>query len=109
MGLGDSPAGKDGRLSPEPVLGDSDSCHLLTPIILTRRVLLAIVILAFYSPSYSLCLIPAYSSRLTRYRPRRRSPHRHLTVNIVLAASTGPALPWCSSRRIVQLPAVLSL
>jgi len=31
MGLGDSPAGKDGRLSPEPVLGDSDSCHLRTP------------------------------------------------------------------------------
>ena len=36
MGLGDSPAGKDGRLSPEPVLGDSDSCHLRTPIILTQ-------------------------------------------------------------------------
>ena len=31
--LGDSPGGTDGRLSPEPVLGDSSSCHIWTPIV----------------------------------------------------------------------------
>jgi len=36
-GLRGSLGGKDGRLSPEPVLGDSGSRHLRTPIILTVR------------------------------------------------------------------------
>jgi len=34
----DSPWGKDGRLSPEPVLGDSGRCHLRTPIVLTGQI-----------------------------------------------------------------------
>jgi len=29
-GLRDYPGGKDGRLSPDPELGDSGSCHLAT-------------------------------------------------------------------------------
>jgi hypothetical protein len=59
----------------------------------TRRVLLAnlplfLTLRAALTTSQSSATYlssPSYSSCLTRYRPRRRCPHRHLTIDIFLA------------------------
>jgi len=52
----------------------------------TRQVLLAIKLVTSCSPSHSsrLHATTLVASRLTRYRPRRRYPHRHRTCRVVL-------------------------